>query len=238
VDKRRILDEIKRIAAVNGGKPPGRQRFEKETGIREWYPHVWLRWGDALAEAGFEANRLAVKMDSGVVLEKYTSLVRELGRVPRCAELRVKAKRDPNFPSHGVFDKFGSKDALVAAVWEHCERVGAIDVLPLLGIASVSRKWQNEPVLQPQKVTRGYVYLIRSGRHYKGWSQQFGGSSWVGTWDQNPVPPKTIHYIETDDPVGIEAYWHRRFADKRGEGEWFNLRAEEIAAFKRWKKIV
>jgi len=30
----------------------------------------------------------------------------------------------------------------------------------------------------------------------------------------------------------------QRFAEKRGEGEWFNLDAEDIRAFRRWKKIV
>jgi hypothetical protein len=73
VDKRQVIAEIKRVAAGSGGKAPGRQRFEKATGIvmSTWYPHLWLRWGDALTEAGFPPNQLAVKMDSGLVLDKY-----------------------------------------------------------------------------------------------------------------------------------------------------------------------
>jgi hypothetical protein len=55
MDKDRILAEIRRTASENGGRPLGRLRFFAETGIREsdWRGIHWVRWSEAVAEAGF-----------------------------------------------------------------------------------------------------------------------------------------------------------------------------------------
>jgi hypothetical protein len=89
-----------------------------------------------------------------------------------------------------------------------------------------------------RRIPTEFVYLMKSGPHYK-----IGRTNSVGRRGSElaikiPVPPRTIHSVETDDPVGVESYWHKRFADKRGEGEWFVLSAEDVSAFKRWRRIV
>lgn len=137
VDKNSIIREIKRIASANGGKAPGRLVFEGETGIKQsdWYPDIWLRWGEALAEAGYAPNKLTGRIEDEVVIQKYIGLVRELNRFPILGEIRRKAKIDKSFPSHTRFDRFGGKDKLIEAVVDYCRNnPGFDDILALQSV--------------------------------------------------------------------------------------------------------
>jgi hypothetical protein len=70
----------------------------------------------------------------------------------------------------------------------------------------------------------GYVYLLRSfDRRERELAILL------------PEQAERVHVIRTDDPVRIERYWHQRFADLRKNGEWFNLSANDVRAFKRRK---
>lgn len=238
MDKSEILQAIKRLARENGGKAPGSALVQSQTGMRkvDWYPHLWLRWSDALVEAGHAPNQFQTATSDEVLIQSYISLARELRHLPLDGERRRKAREDKAFPSHTAFARLGGKEKLLDAVFHYCQaHTGHEDVLALLGNrgGTTSRTPSRE-----EKVATGFVYLMKSGRHHK-----IGRTVSVGSRERQlaikiPVPPTTVHTIETDDPPGVEAYWHRRFAEKRGEGEWFDLSPDDIKAFKRWKRIV
>ncbi len=241
MDKAHIISEIRRTAKANGGVALGWRRFEEETGIRyyDWYGKFWTRWGDAVCEAGAEPNRMMEAYDEGFLVEKLVLVTRSLGRVPTAGDLLLVRGKDSTFPSKNVFERLGSKPQRASRVVAYCEaNPGNDDVASLWRQVVSTESPRSEEAASAAPVV-GYVYLLKHGsrREYKigRTNNPLRREGEIGI--QLPEKLKPVHYIKTDDPAGIEAYWHARFASKRKEGEWFVLTAEDVRAFKRWKRI-
>jgi hypothetical protein len=232
--RERIINEIRRLAKANGDQPPGRRLFESETGIPEsaWFGVYWPRWGDAVAEAGFTPNTKNQKHEEQFVFTKLAQACRHYGRVPATMELRMYKKIDSEFPNEKtMLASFRGKANLLRrlADWARGNEEYK-DIAAMIADQSI----ETEPETK-DGAKEGLVYLIKSGAHYK-----------IGRSDELerrvkeirialPEAASLVHSIRTDDPAGIEAYWHRRFADRRANGEWFKLTNADVAAFKRRK---
>ncbi len=238
MDKEHILNEIRRTAKENGGSPLGQARFQQQTGINDadWFGRYWARRGDALREAGFSPNTLQGPYAEDLLLERFVKLIRELGRFPGLGDLRLKRHQDPTFPSHNTFNRFGAKRHFVAKILEFCRtRGGFEDIASLLG-ADTATSPETRPRREvPNAVELGFVYLLKSGRYFKIGKTNAQRRRERELAIQLPEKARTVHVIKTDDPTGIEVYWHTRFAAKRRHGEWFELDAADVSAFKRRK---
>jgi hypothetical protein len=178
---------------------------------------------------------LQAPLEEESLLESLALLVCELRHWPVVSELKLKAKQVPGFPSHNTFRRFGNKSQQIARLIAYCQdKPNFADVLALVQVA------EPDPVESPSEATAvaeviGFVYLLKATRYFKiGRSSTFERRS-RELAIQLPERAETVHVIRTDDPIGIERYWHRRFESKRKNGEWFELSAQDVKAFKRRK---
>ena len=230
-----IVAQIRELAAQNGGKPLGRARFESETGVREsdWLGRFWTSWGEAIREAGFEPNEMQGKVLSDEeLLAHWAALARRLGHPPTAPELRLHRRANSDFPSWNTFsNRLGSKNQIIARL------LGSDDeeLREVLGTGSLEAPLgaDDDPLNYPR--IEGYVYLMRSGRYHKIGRANHVGRRHYEVGLQLPEGLTVVHVIATDDPVGIERYWHARFGDRRANGEWFKLDRADVAAFRRRK---
>lgn len=237
MDKQHILNEIRRSAKV--GKPLGIQAFVTATGIREhdWRGKYWARWGDALIEAGYSPNDWVAPHEESHIFQSLLELTRKLKKYPTGAEIGLERRANKNFPSARAIQTYSNKAELINKLLVYCNSHEEYeDVERILTATPIppEPKEQHEPE-DGSKIQLGYVYLIRSSGKYKiGYSKAALSRASVVS-NLSPEGGEIIHLIRTDDMRGIEAYWHNRFSEKRGNGEWFSLSASDIAAFRRRK---
>jgi hypothetical protein len=191
-------------------------------------------------------NKLQAAHNPDVIIERFISLTRDLGHFPVSGELRIAARSDDSFPAHTVWAAhFGSRQQLAAKIIDYCKaRAGYEDVIALCAPRVEGQQTQEpdsdgSPVEPAATIKAGYVYmgLLKLGREKR---YKIGKAVLVERRTdqisiQLPHDLELVHSISTDDAYGIEGYWHRRFADKNTNGEWFSLSPQDVQAFKRRK---
>lgn len=234
MEKKDIVQAIQELARIEG-RPPGIKVFSKRTGIKrsDWYGKHWVRWGDALADAGFSANSLQPAAKKEDILRAYVDLAVKTGRLPVDGEVRMVSRNDANFPSMDTITKhLGYKNERLKSCAEFARGNGYPPHVVDLFENEIVDDTPVEPVAI-EETPNGFVYLLKSGKFYKiGKTNSLDRRQYeIGL--QLPEAVQPIHSIETDDPSGIEAYWHNRFKEKRMNGEWFQLDAVDIRAFRK-----
>ncbi len=249
MQKAEILRKIHEMAEQNGGKPPGALAFYRATGASRcaWNGKYWLRWSEALREAGFPPNTLVEAYSHEFLMRCLAEVAREHGRFPIVAALDQRHRRDATFPCAAVFYRRGLKQQLVRWLWEFCRSDPAYQDVALLCAREIEagkhrqHRAEQRQARQRDRIMQrvankwniqGVIYLLRCEGLYK-----IGHTSNLKRRrreleTQSPGRLKLVHRIKTDDPPGLEAYWHKRFRDKRVKGEWFQLTRDDVAVFK------
>lgn len=230
-----IIKAYNDMVRKKDGKLVGMDVFTCETGISPYYwgGDYWRNWSAFQSDAGHVPNIPTEKIADETLLHSFAELALELiddDRIPTQADLKLKKKRDASFPGEAAFRRWGDRNALLAKVAKYCE--GKERFAPVLELLNQGISSSLDHRLDSFRI-QGFVYLLRSGKHYKLGRTNAVGRRLRELAIQLPQKPDTVHVIETDDPDGIEQYWHRRFAEKRHGGEWFALSAEDVKAFKK-----
>ncbi len=242
VTKNEIIALIRKLANDTGGVPPGQKKFATDTGIKHhlWRGKIWLNWTDALAEAGFESLEWTAAFSDEFLLSKASELAKKLGHFPSYTEIKFEGFNNANFPSSGPFKNRWSMSELAEAIMKYAELDNNHELFGYAREYLAGKPNKNATIAEVESGSaKGHVYMQKIGDKFR-----IGQTnSIVGRYRQvqmeTPTQVEYVHTILTDDPMGVERYWHRRFEALKLpiKGDWFALKASDIAAFKRWKKI-
>jgi len=231
-----IIQAVKAAARAEGIDILGRSRFEAITEIREAeWKYYWARRGDVVREAGLSPGAFTARKEDGEVLASLIPLIQKFGRWPTTGDMRIYARENPGSVNEQTVRKRGDRRTLARKLVEYCSsHDGFEDVAKICAELSAESSPDSE-LIKSNDPIQGYVYLMTSGRFYKLGKSKSPDRRRSEVALLLPHDTETIHVIPTDDPDGIEAYWHNRFKDKHHRGEFFRLDRLDVQAFKRRK---
>ena len=236
--KNAITQRIRELAATRGNHV-SYEVFLSETGIKanwlrsqEWYSG----WNNLLAELELNTRVFRVpRTQPSLIAKAVAELIEREGRWPTEDDLTRERKRNNLFPSLNVIRplrKSGELAKLIVALGTTDEQFAKAALIAKPYVTSESEASE----LGKNESVKGYVYLLRSGRRYKIGKSNDPSRRFREVRLELPDETHQVHTIPTDDPTGIEAYWHQRFAAKRVRNtEFFELDANDVQAFKRRK---
>lgn len=96
--------------------------------------------------------------------------------------------------------------------------------------------------MEPEKAqigTRkaGWIYVLKAGRNYKIGKTITLNQRMAQLRIQLPEKPEIVHTIESNDIDWVERHWHKHFASKRRNGEWFRLTPDDVDELKAIKRM-
>lgn len=234
-----ILKSIQRLAKEKGKTPSEKDFYAYAAiGIYDLKKNGWAFYGELVNEAELPPNKFdKTKYSHNELCEMFIEVIREKNKWPQRGVLDVKHHKDPNFPDSSTFyKKLGLTGDLAKTILEYIDdKKEYDDVIQICKAILVKFDIDDSKSKAGDKI--GFVYLYKMGKVYK-IGKTYNPIRREGELEiQLPEKAEPIHNIKTDDPSGIEAYWHKRFESKRKNGEWFNLDNRDIKAFMSWKHI-
>ncbi len=236
--KDHIAQRIRELAATRGGHVSF-DTFISETGIKD----KWLRsqewfngWNNLLSELGLETRAFGVaRTPASLIAKAVAEFTTRQGHWPTEDDLRRERKKNCSFPSLSVIAPLRRSGQLATLIVALGKEDSQFSTAATIAERHVRSDNDLADVSSGERI-KGYVYLLRSGRRYKIGKSTDPSRRYREVRLELPDETHQVHTIPTDDPTGIEAYWHARFSAKKIRNtEFFELDGSDVQAFKRRK---
>src|SRR3989338_3259740 len=235
--KQEIIKELQKFAKENGGKTPGEKVLFENTDIKIMdRRRYWPNYGELVLEARLTPNKFdKTKYSHAQLCNMFIKVIREKGKWPTKGILDVKHHNDPNFPDSATFyNKLGLISKLAKTILEYVGNKRRYkDIIDICN--SIIEKFDKDAPQESLSIGNvgnvGYVYLLqsklRNATAYK-IGKTYDLENRIIQLNQPSNEQYIIWKIETDDPTGVESYWHHRFESKhlypqKAKSEWFSL---------------